>query len=476
MSLFERNPMNKKSALVVDDSRLARFVLKEMLVEQGLSVSTSESAEDALIRLCDHHPDIIFMDHTMPGMDGLTAVQAIKKNPETTTIPIMMYTSKEGEVYADQARSLGAIGVLPKQLQADQLINVLKELQLLPGTEKETTPIIELPASHSFENNNHDTDIEKRLGNLEEFAHSAMESVESKSFLSMLNALLEEQRQKIQIDLKENSDQIALLVSENQRNNENNALLAHHNILPIQSKHFFLKAASITLVALLPALWFASQYQETIQQLETVMLENKQLQHMQAVTSSHNTLVQIDDASQAEIDKRLDSLYQTLEWAINTKHHFTYNDMAFGNDALETLSTLIDHLEAVDFTGEIKLISHVGNFCLTENDSNEWVMPNQDLPINECQIKTLAPIDALTQGEQQSTTFANYLSDFNNNDQQNIRISIESLGNQQPAMSYPSPNALELAGEWNQIAINNQRIEVFIQPDDTNEQWIGEVH
>ena len=53
----------------------------------------------------------------MPGMDGLQAVQAIKNDPRTATIPIMMYTSQEGELYLGQARALGAVGVLPKQIK-----------------------------------------------------------------------------------------------------------------------------------------------------------------------------------------------------------------------------------------------------------------------------------------------------------------------------------------------------------------------
>ena len=64
-----------------------------------------------------HRPDVIFMDHMMPGMDGFQAVQAIKNNPRTATIPIMMYTSQEGELYVGQARALGAVGVLPKQVK-----------------------------------------------------------------------------------------------------------------------------------------------------------------------------------------------------------------------------------------------------------------------------------------------------------------------------------------------------------------------
>ena len=68
------------------------------------------------------------MDHLMPGMDGFQAVQAIKNNPRTATIPIMMYTSQEGELYLSQARALGAIGVLPKQIKHADVSKALEQL------------------------------------------------------------------------------------------------------------------------------------------------------------------------------------------------------------------------------------------------------------------------------------------------------------------------------------------------------------
>jgi CheY-like chemotaxis protein len=71
------------------------------------------------------------MDHLMPGMDGFQAVQAIKNNPLTATIPIMMYTSQEGELYLGQARALGAVGVLPKQIKPTDVSKVLYQLHLL---------------------------------------------------------------------------------------------------------------------------------------------------------------------------------------------------------------------------------------------------------------------------------------------------------------------------------------------------------
>ena len=99
-----------KRALIVDDSRSARVILSRMLEQHGMAVDTAESAEQALEYLQQQRPDVIFMDHLMPGMDGFQAVQAIKADPQTATIPLMMYTSQEGELYVSQARALGAVG------------------------------------------------------------------------------------------------------------------------------------------------------------------------------------------------------------------------------------------------------------------------------------------------------------------------------------------------------------------------------
>ncbi len=125
-----------KTALIVDDSASARFVLGGMLSEQSLSVDTAASGEEALEYLRHARPDVIFMDHLMPGMDGFEAVTAIKNNPETATIPIMMYTSQKGEVYVGQARALGAVGVLPKQVEPVEVSKVLESLRVI-GDETE---------------------------------------------------------------------------------------------------------------------------------------------------------------------------------------------------------------------------------------------------------------------------------------------------------------------------------------------------
>jgi len=123
--------MSAKRCLIVDDSRSARTFLTRILQRYDLKVDGAASAEEALQYLRAEHPDVIFMDHLMPGMDGFQALSAIKSDPRTAAIPVMMYTSQEGALYVDQARALGAIGVLPKQTLPDDVNRALQQLHLL---------------------------------------------------------------------------------------------------------------------------------------------------------------------------------------------------------------------------------------------------------------------------------------------------------------------------------------------------------
>ncbi|MGH8297588.1 MAG: response regulator, partial [Steroidobacteraceae bacterium] len=123
--------MAQKRALIVDDSRSARLFLARILEKHDIEVDSVESAEAAIGYLASRRPDVIFMDHLMPGMDGFQAVQVIKNDLRTATIPIMMYTSQEGEVYLGQARALGAVGVLPKQIKPADVSKVLYQLHLI---------------------------------------------------------------------------------------------------------------------------------------------------------------------------------------------------------------------------------------------------------------------------------------------------------------------------------------------------------
>src|SRR6187455_2494791 len=123
--------MSSKRALVVDDSKSARAFLSRILERHEITVDAAESAEAAIDYLTRNRPDVIFMDHMMPGMDGFQAVQSIKNNPRTSAIPVLMYTSQEGDLYLGQARALGAEGVLPKQIKHSDVTKMLYQLRLV---------------------------------------------------------------------------------------------------------------------------------------------------------------------------------------------------------------------------------------------------------------------------------------------------------------------------------------------------------
>ena len=133
--------MHIKHALVVDDSKSARFSLKKLLQKQGIKADFAESAGDALNYLESNKPDVIFMDHLMPGMDGFEAAKAIKANPDTNDIPIIMCTSKEGSEYAEQAMAHGAIAILPKPAPEATLTAVLNQLhtKIVPAVNADGT-------------------------------------------------------------------------------------------------------------------------------------------------------------------------------------------------------------------------------------------------------------------------------------------------------------------------------------------------
>lgn len=121
--------MTVKSALLVDDSKVARFALSKLLEKIDLKVDMVGSAEEALEFLNQQNrPDVIFMDHLMPGMNGVEATRHIKSNPATCAIPIIMCTSKKSDEFTDDARELGIYDVLTKPAENTRVTELIQQL------------------------------------------------------------------------------------------------------------------------------------------------------------------------------------------------------------------------------------------------------------------------------------------------------------------------------------------------------------
>lgn len=113
-----------QTALIVDDSKLARVTLKKKLESHGLLVELVDSARQAYAALPAMQPDIIFMDHLMPEVDGFEATQYIRQMSGFQQIPIVMCTGKEQDGYLEEALAIGANFILSKP-PVDEALNAI---------------------------------------------------------------------------------------------------------------------------------------------------------------------------------------------------------------------------------------------------------------------------------------------------------------------------------------------------------------
>jgi CheY-like chemotaxis protein len=121
--------MTIQSALIVDDSKVARFALSKLLEKLDLKVHMAGSGEEALDMLRDaDKPGVIFMDQLMPGMNGVDAARQIKSNTATAHIPIIMCTSKKSDEFNDDASSYGIYDVLTKPTEASRVAALISQL------------------------------------------------------------------------------------------------------------------------------------------------------------------------------------------------------------------------------------------------------------------------------------------------------------------------------------------------------------
>jgi CheY-like chemotaxis protein len=118
------------NALVVDDSSTSRMLLTKILRKMNIHCEQASSGEDAISQLSWYHPNFIFLDHIMPGMDGFETLKVIKARPDTKNIPVIMYTSQHAHKYYEEAHALGAAGVISKQVDRDKLYLMINRLCL----------------------------------------------------------------------------------------------------------------------------------------------------------------------------------------------------------------------------------------------------------------------------------------------------------------------------------------------------------
>jgi twitching motility two-component system response regulator PilG len=120
------NPAAPARIMVIDDSQTIRKTAESLLVKEGYSVTTAADGYEALAKIAESPPDLIFIDIMMPRLDGYLACSLIKSNARFARIPVIMLSSKDGLFDRARGRIVGSDEYLTKPFTKDELIGAVR--------------------------------------------------------------------------------------------------------------------------------------------------------------------------------------------------------------------------------------------------------------------------------------------------------------------------------------------------------------
>jgi len=421
-----------KRALVVDDSRSARVVLTRMLERYGILVDSADSAEAALDYLKDRRPDVIFMDHLMPGMDGLQAVREIKSNPDLAAIPIMMYTSQEGEIYSSQARASGAVGVLPKSIRPIDVTKALYQLNLLPDR-RDGEP--------------------SGLEPVDALAPREGVATDAQAPAQPAEALLKEQNVELRRFIVSTLDAWTHRVVSELRPSEPVVVEDEDRVgagRPAVRKWPWVVAtvSSLAALAVLGLLYWQAR----------VAAEHAE-RALQAVTASNETLAKaiekwnITGAGAGDPAGQAGS--RPLVLAV------PFGEQALNPARLDSVRTLVAQLERAAINGVVRIEGFNGSFCLANTGQDGYTLAPPTSPASQCD-QVSNPFDvSMASASRQPVEFANLASSVRQRTGGAIELELTSGPRDRLAVAYPVIEQAT-AGQWNAAAQSNNRIEISI--------------
>lgn len=472
--------MSNKRALIVDDSTTAQYRLKKMLRPYDLDIDSVDSGEAALRYLATNIPDVIFMDHLMPGMDGFRALQIIKSHPETAMIPVIMYTSKSGDVYTGQARALGALDVVSKDsINAADLSNVMRTIHVYRSDENQTsdgntdkTSAIEQPApekvsarttdltNHSIERKAVGTASTEQARNLElRLSHMEHTLEDSRRFIT---ERVVRELQSLKQNLKQEFSEIA------EQNHAYSATLESAQSSGSIAWSIISKLLMITplilisfyLVQMNDSLTAGQQQQQTLsKQLNTLAAQRSPLMTAAPAVAADASTPPAQTAT-AEPPKSEGNNYLTdIAWTFNQTAALPFKQNDVDSKVVIRLYELLNRLISNGFQGRAWINIYIGNFCLA-TDSVGQVQPVSDTaPMGNCMLSSeVYGMDRLM--EQYASNVEAALNGLNQRNEKNVHIVINAIAEPD---DYPERKPTLPAKTWNTVAQNHNRIEINLE-------------
>lgn len=122
----DTNDLNGIKVMVIDDSNTIRRSAEIFLKQAGCEIILAEDGFDALAKITDRQPDIIFVDVMMPRLDGYQTCSLIKKNSRFKSTPVIMLSSKDGLFDKARGRIVGSNEYLTKPFTKDSLLSTVQ--------------------------------------------------------------------------------------------------------------------------------------------------------------------------------------------------------------------------------------------------------------------------------------------------------------------------------------------------------------
>ena len=117
---------NSTKVMVIDDSQTIRRTAETLLAREGYAVITASDGYEALGKIVDHQPSLIFIDIMMPRLDGYQVCSLIKGNPKFSGTPVVMLSSKDGVFDRARGRIVGSDKYLTKPFTKDEILTAVK--------------------------------------------------------------------------------------------------------------------------------------------------------------------------------------------------------------------------------------------------------------------------------------------------------------------------------------------------------------
>jgi CheY-like chemotaxis protein len=326
----------------------------------GFGVEVADSAEAALRQMAGPLPDVVFLDYLLPGIDGLETVSRLRGQTRTAKLPVVMYTSQDGDAFAERAQAVGADDIYVKTADEKRLSTILGKLALLPKRARSAaSSAAVLPLEGRGTRPTTGTPRRRSLSgkDLSRLIERSLEGHHAKLHQELLSefAILERYEERMRRDLFSRVDRLAGLMK---RRFDESLRQEHHDRQRRRRRRGVATvslAASVLLASVLIVLvaWHTGQRAAALE--ETVASTLQAVEH----NSDALVLLQREEANEARQDRAIPA--HAEDWVSPDPGSPQQVVTQLPNAA----ELLVTEIQSMGILGPIRIETTAGSFCIT---------------------------------------------------------------------------------------------------------------